>query len=72
MFTVGVSADHYLITYCVAVMYSFGVFTLVVLKDELLLPFLYVLPVCLEGDVEERVTSKHYLCRRGTQGGVHR
>ena len=71
MFTVGVSADHDLITYCVVVMYSFSVFTLVVLEDELLLPLLYVLPVCLERDVEERVAAKHWLCRRGTQGGVH-
>ena len=53
MFTVGVSADHDLITYCVVVMYSFGVFTLVVLEDELLLPLLDALPVCLEGVVRE-------------------
>ena len=72
MFTVGVSADHNLITHCVVVMYLFGVFTLVVLEDELLLPSLNVLPVCLERDVEERVASKHQLCGRGTQGGVHR
>ena len=72
MFMVGVSADHDLITHCVVVMYSFGVFTLVVLEDELLLPLLNVLPVFLERDVEERIASKHELCGCGTQGGVHR
>ena len=59
MFTVGVSADHNLITHCVVVMHSFGVFTLVVLEDELLLSLLNLLPVRLERDVEERVAPKH-------------
>ena len=58
MFMVRVSVDHDSITYCAVVMNSFSVLALVVLEDELLLSLLDVLPVCLKGDVEERVASK--------------
>ena len=43
----------------VGVVVPFGVFFLVVLKDVVLLLFLYVLSVCLEQYVEEGVTSEH-------------
>ena len=55
----------------VGVVVPFGVFFLVVLKDAVLLPFLYVLPVCLKRYVEEGVTSEHQLCWRGSCCGVY-
>ena len=55
----------------VGVVVSFGIFFLVVLKDAMLLPFFYVLPVCLKRHVEEGVTSEHELCWRGSCCGVY-
>ena len=38
-----------------------GVFTLVVLKDTILLSFFDALPVCLEGDIEHGIAAKDKL-----------
>ena len=57
--SVGVFSNHYLISGMVGVVAPLGDFFLVVLKDAVLLPLLYVLPVCLERYVEEGVTSEH-------------
>ena len=70
-FLVGVFSNHYLISGMVGVVTLLGVFFLVVLKNAVLLPFLYVLPVCLERHVEEGITSEHELCWRGSCCGVY-
>ena len=57
MFTVRLASDHNLISNRVGVDESRGIFSSVVLKDELLLAFLDVLPISLERDIEDGVTS---------------
>jgi hypothetical protein len=44
--------DHYLVSYFVGVRDAFGILSLVVLKDTILLSFLDVAPIGLERDVE--------------------
>jgi hypothetical protein len=44
--------DHYLVTYVVGVRDAFGILSLVVLEDTILLSFLNVVPIGLERDVE--------------------
>ena len=51
-----------------------GVFMLVVLKDAILLSFLDILPVCLEGDAEHGIPAEDKLRRSclvcGVDGGI--
>ena len=54
-----VKLDHQLVSYSVGVGLLLGIFPLVVLEDTVLFPFLDVFPICLEGDVEKCVASKH-------------
>ena len=54
-----VSLDHHLVTDLVGVVFAVLVFPFVVLKDKVLLPFLDVLPVCCERDVEQGITTEH-------------
>ena len=57
--TAGVCADHHFVSWTVGVVAPLGVFSFVVLEDAMLLPFLDVLPVCLERYVEEGISTKH-------------
>ena len=61
MFAVGRKSYHDLVTNLIGVWEALGVFPFVVLKDELLLSILNVLPVRLEGDVEHGISAKHEL-----------
>ena len=51
--------DHYLVSNLVGVIFASLVFSLVVLKDKVLLPFLNALPVCHKGYVEQGITAEH-------------
>ena len=55
--------DHNPIANRILVRLASSVFTLVVLKDAILLSFLDILPVCLEGDVEHGISAKDKLRR---------
>ena len=59
MLAAWVLVNHHLVPYIVRVCNAFCVFTLVVLEDKLLLPFLDVLPVSLERHVEDGIAVKH-------------
>ena len=66
--------DHHLIANRILVGFASSVFTLIVLKDAILLSFLDVLPVCLEGDVahsisaEDKLRGSCLVC--GVDGGI--
>ena len=66
--------DHNPIANRILVRLASSVFTLVVLKDAILLSFLDALPVCLEGDVEHGISAKDKLRRSclvcGVDGGI--
>ena len=57
MFAAWVLFNLYCVTDRVCVRDALGILTFVVLNDKLLLSFLDVLPICLEGDIEHLVTS---------------
>ena len=61
MLAVWVLVNHHLVPNIVRVFNAFGVFTPIVLNDELLLSFFDVLPVSLERYVEDGVAIENQL-----------
>jgi len=70
MFALCANFDCYNVSHIVCVWSPFSVFTLVVLKDKLLLSFLDKLSGCLEWGIQHCVTTKHLLCRHFTRSVV--
>ena len=53
--------DHHLIANRILVGFASSVFTLIVLKDAILLSFFDVLPVCLERDIQHIISAEDKL-----------
>ena len=61
MFAVWIAPNHNSVSYRVLVENATGIFPRIVLEDKLLLAFLYVLPVGLEGHIEDGISSEDKL-----------
>ena len=72
MLAVWVLVNHHLVPDIVRVFNAFGVFTPVVLNDELLLPFFDTLPISLERHVEDGVAIEDQLRWRSSGSSVYR